>query len=106
RPSGARTAEGNSTANVQAAQNAFYANAGAMGIKLKKRQAFGTLFNGVSVSVPLAQAGTLWSVPGVTAVYPVRQSTEGPDQTVPGTPADLGSNPMIGVDPLAGGVGA
>jgi minor extracellular serine protease Vpr len=103
--SGAPTAEGNSSANVQAAQNAFYANAGAMGINMKKRQAFGTLFNGVSVSVPLAQAGTLWSVPGVTAVYPVRQFSAGPDQTVQGTPADLGSNPMIGVDPLAGGVG-
>ena len=103
---GAPTAEGNSAANVKASQDAFYANAASMGIDLKKRQTFGTLFNGVSVSVPLAQAGTLWSVPGVTAVYPVRQFTEGPDPTVTGTPADLGSNPMIGVDPLAGGVGA
>ena len=103
--SGAPTADGNSAANVQAGQNAFYASAGALGIKVKKRQAFGTLFNGVSVSVPLAQAGTLWSVPGVTAVYPVRQFTAGPDQTVAGTPADVGSNPMIGVDPTAGGVG-
>jgi hypothetical protein len=104
--SGAPTANGSSAKVVKAGQDAFYASAKAMGIKVTQREAFGTLWNGLSVNVPLAQASTLWSVPGVAAVYPVRQFSAAPDQHVDGTPADQGSNPQIGVDPLAGGVGA
>jgi len=48
---GTPTAEGSSAASVKASQDAFYANAASMGVKVTKRQAFGTLFNGVSVSV-------------------------------------------------------
>jgi minor extracellular serine protease Vpr len=103
--SGNPTIEGGTAKGVKASQDAFYSNAAAMGLKVKARQAFGTLWNGVSVSVPLQQASSLWSVPGVTAVYPVRAFSVSPDVQVDGTPADQGSNPMIGVDPLAGGVG-
>jgi minor extracellular serine protease Vpr len=102
---GSPTIEGGTAKAVKASQDAFYSNAATMGLKVKARQAFGTLWNGVSVSVPLQQASSLWSVPGVTAVYPVRAFSVSPDQQVDGTPADLGSNPMIGVDPSAGGVG-
>ncbi len=104
--SGAPTAQGGTAKNVKASQDAFYAGAASMGLKVKARQAFGTLWNGVSVSVPIQQVSSLSSVPGVTGVYPVRAFTVGPDQQVDGVPADLGSNPQIGVDPLAGGVGA
>jgi minor extracellular serine protease Vpr len=104
--SGAPTAKGGSAKSVKASQDAFYASAASMGLKVKAREAFGTLWNGVSVSVPIQQAGSLSSVPGVTGVYPVRTFTVSPDQQVDGVPADEGSNPQIGVDPLAGGVGA
>jgi subtilisin family serine protease len=102
---GPPTAAGGSAASVNAARTAFYSNAATMGLNVKQRRAFGTLFNGVSVTVPQSQAGDLQSVPGVVAVYPVRQFSLPPSFSVQGTPADVGSNPMIGVDPLAGGVG-
>jgi minor extracellular serine protease Vpr len=104
--SGAPTAKGGSASAVKASRDAFYASAASMGLKVKARQAFGTLWNGVSVSVPIQQVGSLSSVPGVTGVYPVRTFTVSPDQQVDGVPADEGSNPQIGVDPLAGGVGS
>jgi minor extracellular serine protease Vpr len=104
--SGAPTAKGGSASAVKAARDAFYAGAASMGLTVKARQAFGTLWNGVSVSVPIQQVGSLSSVPGVTGVYPVRTFTVSPDQQVDGVPADEGSNPQIGVDPLAGGVGS
>jgi minor extracellular serine protease Vpr len=104
--SGAPTAKGGSASAVKASRDAFYASAASMGLKVKARQAFGTLWNGVSVSVPIQQVGSLSSVPGVTGVYPVRAFTVSPDQQVDGVPADEGSNPQIGVDPLAGGVGS
>jgi subtilisin family serine protease len=103
---GAPTIKGGNAQSVKAARSAFYESASAQGLQVKPRQAFGTLWNGVSVSVPLEQAGRLSSVPGVTAVYPVRAFSLPPDQHVDGSPADLGSNPMIGVDPVGGGVGA
>jgi subtilisin family serine protease len=104
--SGAPTIKGGTAQSVKAARTAFYASAAAQGLDVKARQAFGTLWNGVSVNVPREQASRLWSVPGVTAVYPVRAFSLSPDQQVDGSPADLGSNPMIGVDPTAGGVGS
>src|SRR5438132_6088410 len=103
---GSPTAEGASASAVQSARQAFYANAAAMGLNVKQRHAFGTLWNGVSVSVPVAQEGSLLSVPGVTAVYPVRPVSIPPSETGSISPDDLGSNPMIGVDPNAGGVGS
>ena len=104
--SGNPTAKGGSANGVKASQKAFYSSAASMGLKVKARQSFGTLWNGVSVSVPIQQVGALASVPGVTGVYPVRSFSVSPDQQVAGVPADLGSNPQIGVDPLAGGVGS
>jgi minor extracellular serine protease Vpr len=104
--SGAPTADGNSAANVKKSQDAFFANAKSLGIDVTKRYAFGTLWNGVSVSVPPAQVGSLSSVGGVTGVFPVRAFSLPPEQTGTISPDDLGSNPMIGVDPTAGGVGS
>ncbi|MEP6811795.1 MAG: S8 family serine peptidase [Actinomycetota bacterium] len=103
--SGNPTAKGGSASSVKASRDAFYSSAAAMGLKIKARQSFGTLWNGVSVSVPIQQASNLWSVPSVTGVYPVRTFTASPDQKIDAVPADVGSNPQIGVDPLAGGVG-
>jgi subtilisin family serine protease len=103
---GKPTAEGNSAANVKSAQDAFFAGAKALGLDVSKRYAFGTLWNGVSVNVPLSQVGSLSSVAGVTGVYPVRPFSLPPMQTGTINPTDLGSNPMIGVDPSAGGVGS
>lgn len=104
--SGAPAAQGGGKEALKAERQAFYANAAALGLSVKQRQAFGTLWNGVSVSVPASQAGDLLSVPGVTAVYPVRPVQIPPDATTSGAPADLGSNPMIGVDAANGGVGS
>jgi subtilisin family serine protease len=103
--SGSPTAAGGSAANVKSAQNAFFNGAKALGLNVTKRYAFGTLWNGVSVSVPASQAGSLSSVPGVTAVFPVRPFSLPPAQRGTINPDDLSSNPMIGVDPMAGGVG-
>jgi minor extracellular serine protease Vpr len=104
--SGAPTADGNSAANVKKSQDAFFANAKSLGINVTRRYAFGTLWNGVSVSVPLSQVGSLSSVAGVTGIFPVRPFSLPPAQTGTINPDDLGSNPMIGVDPTAGGVGS
>jgi subtilisin family serine protease len=98
---GKPTAEGNSAANVKSAQDAFFAGAKALGLNVTKRQAFGTLWNGVSVNVPLSQVGSLSSIAGVTAVYPVATSSFEPGTS---SPDDVGSNPMIGTDPTNGGV--
>jgi minor extracellular serine protease Vpr len=103
--SGAPTADGNSAANVKKSQDAFFANAKSLGINVTKRYAFGTLWNGVSVSVPLSQVGNLSSVAGVTGVFPVRAFSLSPEQTGTIKPDDVGSNQMIGADPSAGGVG-
>jgi subtilisin family serine protease len=102
---GKPTAAGGSAAAIKQERASFYAGAKALGLSVKQRYAFGTLWNGVSVNVPISQVGSLSSIAGVTAVYPVRPVSLPPSQTVAGTPADLGSNPMIGVDPDAGGVG-
>jgi subtilisin family serine protease len=102
---GAPTAAGGSAANVKSAQDAFYAGAQKLGLDVKQRRTYGTLWNGVSVNVPLSQVGSLSSISGVTAVYPVRPVSLPPTQTGTIGPNDVGSNPMIGVDPLAGGVG-
>ena len=103
--SGAPTAAGGNAANVKAGQDAFYAGAKKLGLDVKQRYAFGTLWNGVSVNVPLSQVGSLSSISGVTAVYPVRAFSLPPTPQGTITPDDVGSNPMIGADPLAGGVG-
>ena len=103
--SGAPIIDGNSAANVENAQSAFQASAKQLGLDVTIRHAFGTLWNGVSVSVPVSQVGSLSSIPGVTTVYPVRPISIPPSPHVAGTPDDAGSNPMIGVDPTAGGVG-
>src|SRR3954467_7933520 len=43
-----------------------------MGVGVTQRQAFDTLWNGVSVNVAAADAGALSQVPGALAVYPVQ----------------------------------
>jgi len=68
---GQPSARGGSKAAAKAARDAFYKNASAMGIGVTQRQAFDTLWNGVSVTVSARDAGALATVPGVEAVYPV-----------------------------------
>jgi minor extracellular serine protease Vpr len=67
----APAAKGGSKAALAAERTAFFKNAADQGISVTERRAFDTLWNGVSVNVPEAQAGALASVPGVQAVYPV-----------------------------------
>jgi subtilisin family serine protease len=50
---------------------AFFKHARDQGLDLKQRHVFDRLWNGVSVDVPAEQAGSLATVPGVQAVYPV-----------------------------------
>jgi subtilisin family serine protease len=101
--SGKATAQGGTAASVNSARDAFVAGAKKLGLDVSVRQSFGTLWNGVSVSVPLSQVGSLRSVSGVTAVYPSGIATVEPTVAAPD---DLGSNPMIGADDDQGGVGA
>jgi minor extracellular serine protease Vpr len=68
---GAPSALGGSKSAAKAARNAFYKNASAMGIGVTQREAFDTLWNGVSVTVSARDAGALATIPGVQAVYPV-----------------------------------
>jgi minor extracellular serine protease Vpr len=63
--------KGTSKAKLKGERDAFYANAAVQGLAVKQRHAFDTLWNGVSVDIPAAQAGGLATVPGVKAVYPV-----------------------------------
>src|SRR5205823_14876897 len=69
---GKPTALGGNKAALKAARDAFYKNAAAMGVGVTQRQAFNTLWQGVSVNVSAADAGALATVPGVQAVYPVQ----------------------------------
>ena len=50
---------------------AFFKHAADQGLKIKQRHAFERLWHGVSVDIPAEQAGSLATVPGVEAVYPV-----------------------------------
>ena len=104
--SGPASAQGGNKDTIKAQRQAFYANASAMGLKISQRQAFGTLWNGVSVDVPSAQAADLASVPGVTAIYPVEPVSLPPSPSGTVSPDDVGSIPMVGVDANNGGVGS
>jgi minor extracellular serine protease Vpr len=64
-------AKGGSKAALAAERTAFFKSAADQGISVTQRRSFDNLWNGVSVSVPEAQAGGLANVPGVQAVYPV-----------------------------------
>jgi subtilisin family serine protease len=100
--SGKATAQGGTAAGVKAARDAFTAGAKKLGLNVSIRQSYGTLWNGVSVSVPLSQVGSLSSISGVTGVYPSGTATVEP--SVAADPDDLASDPMIGADPINGGV--
>ena len=64
-------AKGGSKAALAAERTAFFKNAADQGVSVTQRRSFDTLWNGVSVNVPQAQAGALGGIPGVEAVYPV-----------------------------------
>lgn len=83
---GKPSALGGSKAASKAARDAFYRNAAAMGLSLSERRSFDTLWNGVSVNVAARDVGSLATVPGVQAVYPVTTVT--PAATVPAPSAD------------------
>jgi minor extracellular serine protease Vpr len=68
---GAPVAKGGDKAALKAARQTFFQGAADQGLDVKQRYAFETLWNGVSVDVPAAQAGGLATVPGVVAVTPV-----------------------------------
>jgi minor extracellular serine protease Vpr len=68
---GAPAAKGGDKAALKAARQKFFQGAADQGLDVQQRYAFDTLWNGVSVDVPAAQAGALASVPGVVAVSPV-----------------------------------
>jgi minor extracellular serine protease Vpr len=93
---GSPSALGGSKAAAKASRDAFYKNAAAMGISATQRQAFDTLWNGVSVNVPAVDAGLLSNVPGVKAVYPV--NTIAPQATLPAETRDA-----EGLAPVTGG---
>ena len=93
---GKPSALGGSKADSKAARDAFYANAAAAGVNVTQRQAFDTLWNGVSVSVPATDVAGLASVPGVQAIYPVNTITPGAT-----LPPDIG--PADGAVPASGG---
>ncbi|TML12022.1 MAG: peptidase S8 [Actinobacteria bacterium] len=63
--------KGTSKGALKAEHDAFKKNAAADGINLTERYSYDTLWNGLSVSVPVTQVAALRSVPGVKAVYPV-----------------------------------
>jgi minor extracellular serine protease Vpr len=67
------SADGTDDATLNNELNAFRAAAAAAGIVYTERQSFNTLWNGVSISANSAQVGKLQSLPGVKAVFPVRQ---------------------------------
>ena len=76
--------KGTSKAKLKSERDAFFASAALQGLSVKQRQAFDTLWNGVSVNIPAAEAGALATVPGVKAVYPVVPLTLADDDS----PAD------------------
>src|ERR671937_510237 len=73
--------KGTNNAKLKAERNAFFANAALQGLSVHERYAFDTLWNGLSIDLPQAQAGALATVPGVKAVYPVVPMTLADDES-------------------------
>lgn len=67
------SADGTDAATLNNDLNAFRAAAAAAGIVYSERMSFQTLWNGVSVNASSSQIAKLKSLPGVTAIYPVRK---------------------------------
>jgi subtilisin family serine protease len=93
---GKPSALGGSKAASKAARDAFYSDAAAAGVNVTQRQAFDTLWNGVSVNVPATDVAGLASVPGVVSIYPVNTISLAATR-----PADSG--PGDGAVPFKGG---
>jgi subtilisin family serine protease len=90
---GAPVAKGGDKAALKAARQKFFQGAADQGLDVKQRLAFETLWNGVSVNVPAAQAGALSSVPGVVSVSPVVPfSLSADDPTAEGVLPDSSGN--------------
>lgn len=79
--------EGTAHKILKQEQNAFRASAKKAALKYQERYAFGTLFNGLSITIDPKDLGKLSRIQGVKALYPVL-SMEMP-QTVPGNNPDL-----------------
>lgn len=78
------TAAGGNAATVRNEKQALRNALRAEGIAFKERFAFDTLWNGLSIEVGTADAGTIMTLPGVQGVYPVDviplpQTTASPD---------------------------
>lgn len=68
---GAPTADGSSLAAVRAEKAAFRSAAAQARVSFVERQAYDTLWNGLSVRVAASQVGALSRIAGVKAIYPV-----------------------------------
>jgi subtilisin family serine protease len=80
--------KGTSKEKLKGERDAFKRNAAAAGVQITERFAFDTLWNGLSVSVPISQLAALRSVDGVKAVYPVH-TVSIPRETGGGPEIDL-----------------
>jgi subtilisin family serine protease len=70
---GNASADGGNAATLAAEKQAFRSAASKAGVNLTERYAFGTLWNGVSVSIAQRDVARLARVAGVKAIYPVVQ---------------------------------
>jgi subtilisin family serine protease len=68
---GKATADGGTSAALAAEKQAFRSAASQAGVQFTERHAFGTLWNGVSVSVAHKDIARIARLPGVKAIYPV-----------------------------------
>ncbi len=75
---------------------AFRSTAKKAGLKFEERYAFGTLFNGLSVTIDPKDLGTLSRIPGVKALYPVFSVTL--PETVSANPDLFTAITMTGAD--------
>ena len=67
------SADGTDSATLNKDLTAFRAAAATAGIVYTERQSFQTLWNGVSVNASSSEIAKVKSLPGVTAIYPVRK---------------------------------
>jgi subtilisin family serine protease len=104
---GAPVAKGGDRAALKAARQRFFQGAADQGLDVNQRYAFDTLWNGVSVDIPAAQAGALSTVPGVVSVSPVLPfSLAADDPTAEGVLPSSGDNANPELSHSLGLVGA
>jgi len=92
--SGPPSTDGGTAANLASEKKAFRDGAKDLGVQIKERYSYDTLFNGLSVEVDGTGLSKLAKLPGVKNIYPVVeiQLPESAEEVDPGSSLDLATS--------------